>query len=102
MAKRTVSMAYNGNNKYSSDMKERIEEICNKLNREQLSVFGATQELLNLFSVSGSLILNEQSLIDEDEQAKKRYGIDNPKEVDAYIEGLKDGAKHYRLDYNDR
>lgn len=34
-------------------MKEQIKEICNKLNREQLSVHGATEELLNLFSVSG-------------------------------------------------
>jgi len=32
-------------------MKKEIEEICNKLNREQLSVFEATNELLNLFSV---------------------------------------------------
>tara|TARA_R110000787_G_scaffold284958_2_gene399393 strand:- start:186 stop:395 length:210 start_codon:yes stop_codon:yes gene_type:complete len=33
-------------------MKNKIEEICNKLNREQLSVYGATEELLILFSVS--------------------------------------------------
>jgi hypothetical protein len=33
-------------------MKEKINEICNKLNRDQLSVQGATEELLNLFSVS--------------------------------------------------
>ena len=39
-------------NKNSSDMKNKIEDICNKLNREQLSVFGATKELLILFSVS--------------------------------------------------
>jgi hypothetical protein len=39
-------------NKNSNDMKNKIEEICNKLNREQLSVFGATEELLILFSVS--------------------------------------------------
>lgn len=36
-------------------MKEKIKEICNKLNREQLSVHGATEELLNLFSVSKSV-----------------------------------------------
>ena len=35
-------------------MKNKIEEICNKLNREQLSVYGATEELLILFSVSNS------------------------------------------------
>lgn len=33
-------------------MKEQIKEICNKLNREQLSVHGATEDLFNLFSVS--------------------------------------------------
>jgi hypothetical protein len=33
-------------------MKDKIKEICNKLNREQLSVHGATEELLVLFSVS--------------------------------------------------
>lgn len=37
-------------------MKEQIEEICNKLNREQLSVYGATNELLNLYNVSLSLL----------------------------------------------
>ena len=37
-------------------MKKQIEEICNKLNREQLSVFGATNELLNLYNVSLSLL----------------------------------------------
>jgi hypothetical protein len=35
-------------------MKDKIEEICNKLNREQLSVYGATNELLILFNVSNS------------------------------------------------
>ena len=39
-------------NKNSNDMKDKIEEICNKLNREQLSVYGATNELLILFNVS--------------------------------------------------
>tara|TARA_R110002074_G_scaffold67007_1_gene157999 strand:- start:728 stop:931 length:204 start_codon:yes stop_codon:yes gene_type:complete len=34
------------------DMKNKIEEICNKLNREQLSVYSATEELLILFNVS--------------------------------------------------
>ena len=37
-------------------MKKQTEEICNKLNREQLSVFGATNELLNLYNVSLSLL----------------------------------------------
>jgi len=41
-------------------MKEKIEEICNKLNREQLSVVGATAELLDLFSVS-----NRRELFDD-------------------------------------
>lgn len=34
-------------------MKDKIKEICNKLNREQLSVHGATEELFLLFSVVG-------------------------------------------------
>ena len=33
-------------------MKDKINEICNKLNREQLSVYGATNELFDLFAVS--------------------------------------------------
>jgi len=33
-------------------MKDKINEICNKLNREQLSVYGATNELFDLYSVS--------------------------------------------------
>ena len=33
-------------------MKDKINEICNKLNREQLSVYGATNELFDLFVVS--------------------------------------------------
>ena len=40
--------------KNSNDMKDKIKEICNKLNREQLSVHGATEELLILFSVVSS------------------------------------------------
>jgi len=36
-------------------MKDKIKEICNKLNREQLSVHGATEELLILFGVRASL-----------------------------------------------
>ena len=51
----------------------------------------------NLQNVSGLLHLDEQTIIEETEQANKRYGIDNPRIVDAYIEGLKDGAKHYRV-----
>lgn len=45
-------------------MKKKIEEICNKLNRQQLSVFGATEELLNLFSVSGSLLVEKCKLLE--------------------------------------
>ena len=44
-------------------MKDKIEEICNKLNREQLSVFGATNELLDLFSVSKRHLI--ESILDE-------------------------------------
>ena len=43
-------------NKNSNEMKDKIKEICNKLNREQLSVHGATEELLVLFSVGKSVV----------------------------------------------
>ena len=33
-------------------MKDKINEICNKLNREQLSVYAATNEWFDLFDVS--------------------------------------------------
>jgi hypothetical protein len=33
-------------------MKDKINEICNKLNREQLSIYGATNELFDLCVVS--------------------------------------------------
>jgi len=33
-------------------MKEKIKEICERLNREQASVYGATNELFDLFVVS--------------------------------------------------
>ena len=32
-------------------MKEKIKEICERLNRDQASVYGATNELFDLFSV---------------------------------------------------
>jgi len=37
--------------KTSNDMKEKIKEICNKLNREQISVQGATEQLFDLYNV---------------------------------------------------
>jgi hypothetical protein len=39
--------------KTSSDMKDKIKEICNKLNREQISVQGATEQLFDLYNVVG-------------------------------------------------
>ena len=34
-------------------MKDKIKEICNKLNREQISVQGATEQLFDLYNVVG-------------------------------------------------
>ena len=62
---------------------------------EQPSSVPQANELLP--HVSGSLLLDEQNLSDELEQAHKRYGSDNPEQIDAYIEGLKDGAKYYNV-----
>ena len=39
--------------KTSNDMKDKIKEICNKLNREQISVQGATEQLFDLYNVVG-------------------------------------------------
>jgi len=39
-------------NKYSSDMKKEIKEICTELNDGKIAVVQATEKLLNLFSVS--------------------------------------------------
>ncbi len=68
-------------NKNSNDMKDKIKEICNKLNREQLSVHGATEELLILFGVSNCTDL-EYSLytqvVNLKEQKKKlEFMIEN-------------------------
>ena len=41
-------------NKYSSDMKKEIKQICTELNDGQIAVTQATEKLLNLFSVSVS------------------------------------------------
>ena len=40
--------------------------------------------------------LNTQAIQDELEQALKRY--ENPQQVKGYIEGLIDGAKHYKTE----
>ena len=47
-------------------MKDKINEICNKLNREQLSVYGATNELFDLFAVSQQRELLIKELKDVD------------------------------------
>ena len=46
-------------------MKEKINEICSKLNRDQLSVYGATEALFNLFSL-GKLQVIDSILEDMD------------------------------------
>lgn len=40
------------NNKYSNDMKEKIRKICTQLNDGQIAASQATEQLLDLFSVS--------------------------------------------------
>jgi len=50
--------------------------------------------------MSRKLILDEQSIVDEEEQAYKRFGNEEHEKVRAYIEGLKDGAMWYHLDKN--
>ena len=42
-------------------------------------------------------ILDKQTINDEREQAYIRYGHDQHETVEAYIEGLIDGAKCYKL-----
>ena len=44
-------------------MRDKIKEICNKLNREQLSVHGATEELLNLSEKHRSKMQPKELLI---------------------------------------
>ena len=73
-----------------------IEKLIDDYHESQL-------KLLNLHGVSGSLLLDKDTMADEYEQAVKRYGFDNKHTLaDAYLDGLKDGAKHYRLVSNDR
>jgi hypothetical protein len=62
-------------------MKEKINEICNKLNREQLSVQGATEELLNLFSVSKRHLL--ESIL---EDCKHKYCEHHSEIVESYVD----------------
>ena len=52
-------------------------------------------EMIYDFPREGLLELNEQNLNDEIEQAYKRYL--NKKLAEAYIEGLKEGAKFYYI-----
>lgn len=47
----------NVNNKYSSDMKEKIRKICAQLNDGQIAASQATEQLLDLFSVSKRALL---------------------------------------------
>ena len=49
-------------NKYSSDMKEQIYKICTQLNDGQIAVTEATEQLLDLFAVSGSLRFSEREV----------------------------------------
>jgi len=50
-------------------MKDKINEICNKLNREQLSVYGATNELFDLYSVS------QRYTIEDIEKCVENWGL---------------------------
>ena len=77
---------------YSDEYVEWLE-----LQLQQATDVRASEKQCNLPVVSGSLLLDEQSLSDEIEQAHKRYGSDNTEQIDAYIEGLKDGAKYYNV-----
>ena len=46
--------------KTSNDMKDKINIICTELNDGKIAVVQATEKLLNLFSVSGSLLDKER------------------------------------------
>ena len=62
-------------------MRDKIEEICNKLNREQLSVFGATNELLDLFSVSERHLI--ESILDDVKQSHSEYAVEK---IESYLD----------------
>ena len=71
-------------------MKDKINEICNKLNREQLSVYGATNELFDLFVVSQQRErLNDfvSKYNTEIEKCDPYYKIDNDF-IDDYLKGI--------------
>jgi len=62
-------------------MKDKIKEICNKLNREQLSVHAATEDLLNLFSASKRHLV--QSILDDVNSCHPEYAHEK---VEAYLD----------------
>ena len=66
-------------------MKNKIEEICNKLNREQLSVFGATEELLILFSASQQ---RELLLAYEKYTSQQVIGKENSRMAKSLVDGF--------------
>lgn len=47
------------------------------------------------------LKLDRQALLDEEQQAYKRYGVDQHQIVAVYLEGLIDGASCYELSRNE-
>ena len=57
-----LTLVITNKNKYSNDMKEQILEICNKLNRMQITVSEAQEQLLDLFAVSNSACTNKKEL----------------------------------------
>lgn len=76
MAKRTVSMAYNVKNKYSTIMKTEIKKILYKFLQDGISSDDAAQQVLDLFSVmhllteyekfaSGDNYIGSKELIDK-------------------------------------
>jgi hypothetical protein len=60
-------------------MKEKIYRICTQLNDGQIAVTEATEQLLDLFAVSGQLPLPDISNREHKELMKKLYPKDNSK-----------------------
>ena len=91
-------------NKYGSDMKEEIKEICTELNDGKIAVVQATEKLLNLFSVSGSEY--QEKLLKKADEMKEIGKLWHSNKVytdgiDCALDNMKEhikkiGENHYR------
>lgn len=75
-------------------MKEQIYKICTQLNDGQIAVTEATEQLLDLFAVSGSLPIEEVALHAADDWFDTaKFRSDIKADLKIYYEGYRDAMR---------